>query len=70
MTLHDPGVVDVWDLGANFYLSESDIGKSRAAACADKLQELNAAVLVSAHSSEITDSFLSQFQVYVYLFGF
>lgn len=66
VTLHDTGVVDAWDLGANFYLSESDIGKPRAAACADKLQELNAAVLVSVHSSEITYDFLSSFQAAVF----
>eukprot|EP00250_Pteridium_aquilinum_P004385 c14598_g1_i1 orf=229-3372(-) len=66
VTLHDTGVVDAWDLGANFHLSESDIGKSRAAACADKLQELNAAVLVSVHSSEITHDFLSRFQAAVF----
>lgn len=66
VTLHDSGVVEAWDLGANFYFSDSDVGKPRAAACALKLQELNAAVLVSVHSSDITNGFLSSFQAAVF----
>ncbi|KAI5070106.1 hypothetical protein GOP47_0014449 [Adiantum capillus-veneris] len=66
VTLHDPGLVEACDLGANFYLTESDIGKPRATACAYKLQELNAAVLVTVQSADITHSFLSKFQAAVF----
>uniref|UniRef100_A0A7S4IAX6 E1 ubiquitin-activating enzyme n=2 Tax=Odontella aurita TaxID=265563 RepID=A0A7S4IAX6_9STRA len=42
ITLCDPSEVTSYDLGANFYLSESDLGKAnRAAICRDKLAELN-----------------------------
>ncbi|MCO5547118.1 hypothetical protein L7F22_000560 [Adiantum nelumboides] len=66
VTLHDPGLVEAWDLGANFYLSDSDIGKPRATACAYKLQELNAAVQISVQPAVITHSFLTNFQAAVF----
>lgn len=34
------------DLGSNFFLSEQDVGKPRASACAAKLADLNAMVTV------------------------
>jgi len=46
MTLYDPYEVNYYDLGGNFYLSESDIGKNRAKVCTDKLAELNQYVKV------------------------
>ena len=63
VTLHDTGLVEAWDLSANFCFLESDIGKNKASACADKLQELNTAVLVTVHTAEFSESFLSGFQV-------
>lgn len=69
VTLHDTGLVEAWDLSANFCLLESDIGKYKASACAEKLQELNTAVLVTVHTSEISESFLSGFQVLLLLFS-
>ncbi len=51
------------DLAAHFYLSEDDVGKNRAEACRDRLQELNIAVAVSASSDDLSEEFLSQFQV-------
>ncbi|KAL2611067.1 hypothetical protein R1flu_022759 [Riccia fluitans] len=65
VTLHDSGNVELWDLSAQFYLTESDVGKNRALACLDKLKELNAAVEVSTHVTEITTDFLANFQVVV-----
>lgn len=63
VTLHDTSNVELWDLSSQFYFSESDVGKNRAAACLDNLKELNVAVDVSIHTSEITPEFLSTFQV-------
>jgi len=63
VTVHDVKDVDMWDLSANFFLSDQDIGNNRALACVSKLQELNNAVLVSALTQELTKEHLSKFQV-------
>lgn len=65
VTLHDRAEVSLRDLGAQFYLSESDIGRNRAEACRDVLQELNTAVPITASAVELTAEFLSGFQVVV-----
>lgn len=46
-----------------FYLSESDVGKPRGPAAADKLAELNNYVAVSAHTGALDDAFLAKFHV-------
>lgn len=66
VTLHDQSNVEMWDLSGNFYFTEADIGKNRAVACCNKLQELNAAVTVSTLTSEITEEDISSFQVVVF----
>ncbi|XP_015695174.1 ubiquitin-activating enzyme E1 3-like isoform X2 [Oryza brachyantha] len=66
ITLHDVKNVEMWDLSANFFLSEKDIGNNRAAACVAKLQELNNAVLISALTEELTTEQLSKFQAVVF----
>ena len=48
VTVYDMEVVTMEDLGAQFYLTADDIGQNRAAACKDKLQDLNPAVSVTA----------------------
>jgi molybdopterin/thiamine biosynthesis adenylyltransferase len=63
VTLHDQSNVEMWDLSGNFYFTEADIGKNRAVACCNKLQELNVAVTVSTLTSELTEEHLSCFQV-------
>lgn len=63
MTLHDTGSVEPWDLSAQFYFTEADVGKNRAEACVDKLKELNLAVTVSTHTVDLTNDVLSSFQV-------
>lgn len=65
--LHDEGEVDMWDLSANFLLSESDIGKNRAEACVQKLQELNNAVKVTSLTAPLVKEQLSDFQVFAEL---
>ena len=47
VTLHDGHAATAADLGGNFYLSKSDVGKNRAAACSQQMQELNPAVRVT-----------------------
>ena len=63
VTLHDMEDVKIQDLSAQFYLTKADIGKNRAEACREKLQELNTAVAVSASSAELNEDLLSKFQV-------
>lgn len=65
VTIQDQKTVDVTDLGAQFYLTEEDLGKNRAEACRDKLQELNTSVAVSASSADLAEDFLKEFQVVV-----
>lgn len=63
VTLHDEGEVQLWDLSSNFIFSESDVGKNRALASVQKLQELNNAVVVSSLTTKLTKEKLSDFQV-------
>lgn len=63
MTLHDQGTVELWDLSSNFVFSENDVGKNRALASINKLQELNNAVVVLSLTTELTKEQLSNFQV-------
>lgn len=63
VTLQDTGVVELQDLGSHFYLTEADVGKNRAAACAARLQELNPAVAVTVAAAEIDDALCKKHQV-------
>ena len=48
LSIYDPTIAKINDLGSNFYLSENDIGKRRRdEACVKKLSELNPYVKVS-----------------------
>lgn len=53
------------DLGSQFYLSEADIGKPRAEACASKLSELNPYVPVSVVSGDLTTETVAGYRVVV-----
>jgi len=67
VVLHDDSPVEIRDLGANFYLSEGDVGKrSRAQASHSQLSELNPYVNVSVHSGPITEEVLAGFSVVVF----
>ncbi|OMO61961.1 UBA/THIF-type NAD/FAD binding protein [Corchorus olitorius] len=57
------GVVKLWDLSSNFVFSESDIGKTRAFASVQKLQEVNIAVIISTLTTKLTKEQLSDFQM-------
>ncbi|MBA0574668.1 hypothetical protein Golob_001855, partial [Gossypium lobatum] len=65
-TLHDEGIVELWDLSSNFAFSENDAGKNRALASVQKLQELNNAILVSTLTTKLTKEHLSDFQAVVF----
>ncbi|XP_057954289.1 ubiquitin-activating enzyme E1 1 isoform X2 [Malania oleifera] len=66
VTLHDEGSVELWDLSSNFIFSENDIGKNRALASVQKLQELNNAVVISTLTTKLTIEQLSDFQAVVF----
>ena len=69
VTLHDDTPTQMADLSAQFFLSESDIGFSRAARAAPHLAELNQYVPVNVHTGALSPNFCSQFGVVV-LTGF
>ncbi|CAI0474824.1 unnamed protein product [Linum tenue] len=66
VTLHDEGVVELWDLSSNFVFAEQDVGKNRALACIQKLQELNNSVLISTLTGPLKKEQLSDFQAVVF----
>jgi ubiquitin-activating enzyme E1 len=67
VTLHDPRpLASASDLGAAFYLDERDVGRNRAEAARERLQELNPAVEVSSSTAaELTPEVLAPFHVVV-----
>jgi len=65
--LHDDAVVEMRDLGGNFYLREQDVGKSsRAEACREQLSQLNPYVTVSVHAGPITEELISSISLAVF----
>ncbi|CAA0816861.1 Ubiquitin-activating enzyme E1 2 [Striga hermonthica] len=66
VTLHDEGTVELWDLSSNFVFSEKDLGKNRALASIQKLQELNNAVAISTLTTKLSIEQLSDFQAVVF----
>ncbi|CAG9316463.1 unnamed protein product [Blepharisma stoltei] len=60
VTLHDDSIISLYDLGTNFYISESHINQNRAESVVSKLQELNPNVSVNIHKGEITQEVISQ----------
>lgn len=65
VSLSDPTPTSLSDLSAQFYLSEDDIGKSRALCSAPKLSLLNQYVPVSCIEGDLTPEKISQFQVVI-----
>ncbi|GMP27267.1 hypothetical protein CsSME_00003335 [Camellia sinensis var. sinensis] len=61
VTLHDEVTVELWDLSSNFIFSENDVGKNRALASVQKLQELNNVVVISTLTTKLTEEQLSNF---------
>lgn len=66
VVLHDNAMVELRDLGANFYLSEEDVGRrTRAQACVSQLSELNPYVQVRVLDGPLTEEALAGFSVMV-----
>lgn len=65
VTLHDSTPVEIRHLGSQFYLSDADLGKPKAEACRESLQELNTSVSVMHATDELTETFLSGFDIVV-----
>ena len=65
LTLMDSSVVVLKDLSAQFYLTTDDVGKNKALACLDRLQELNVAVSCSVSDAPVSSENISQWNVVV-----
>lgn len=65
VTLSDDTLTTAWDLSAQFFLTEQDVGKPRAQSCASRLGELNSYVDVKVHSGAVTEAVISAHQVVV-----
>eukprot|EP01125_Pyxidicula_operculata_P004141 TRINITY_DN1601_c0_g1_i1.p1 TRINITY_DN1601_c0_g1~~TRINITY_DN1601_c0_g1_i1.p1 ORF type:complete len:1045 (-),score=324.97 TRINITY_DN1601_c0_g1_i1:139-3273(-) len=63
--LHDPQPVQISDLSSQFFLTEGDIGKTRADASISKILELNERVKVYVHNDELTEEVIKSFTVVV-----
>ena len=63
VVLHDSEDVRISDLGANFNLSETDVGRNRVDACLEKLRELNTAVAVESTAGTLDDAHLAAVDV-------
>ncbi|KAL3665956.1 hypothetical protein V7S43_008755 [Phytophthora oleae] len=66
ITLHDDGIAEIKDLGANFFLTEQDVGQPRASAVAHKLEELNKMVSVAVHKGPLTEEVVAKHNVVVF----
>lgn len=65
VTLFDNNKVTIHDLSAQYYLTEKDIGKSRALTSLEKLAQLNPYVPVNVHTGDLSDNFLKNFKVII-----
>ena len=65
VVLCDDHPTEMKDIGANFFLTEADIGAGRAASCASKLQELNGLVKVSCHHGVLDEELVASADVLV-----
>lgn len=65
VTLHDVKNTEWLDLSAQYYLTEDDIGKNRAAASFEKLAELNDSVSCHLLLDELSEDLVKQFDLIV-----
>eukprot|EP01027_Heterolobosea_sp_BB2_P001334 GEZU01002038.1.p1 GENE.GEZU01002038.1~~GEZU01002038.1.p1 ORF type:complete len:1006 (+),score=425.20 GEZU01002038.1:121-3138(+) len=66
VTLYDPKPVSWNDFSSQFYLKESSLGKNRVAESISQLKELNKYVEVVQHTGELTNDFITSFNVVVF----
>lgn len=69
VTLLDSTPTSTWDLGAQFFLREGDVGKPRAAACASGLQELNGYVTVGVEEGTLTAELVAGHDIVIMVDG-
>lgn len=65
VALYDKKAASWEDLASNFYISESELGKPRAALCAPKLAELNPYVPIKVVEGELTTTTIAEYKVVV-----
>jgi len=65
VTLHDTENVTVADLGAQFFLRETDIGTNRATASYQRAAELNSYVSMSHETGQLTEEMVKEHSVVV-----
>ncbi|KAK6027321.1 ubiquitin-activating enzyme E1 [Ostertagia ostertagi] len=65
VTLHDTKETRWLDLSAQYYLTENDVGKNRAAASFERLAELNDSVNCHLLVNELTEDVVKQFDLVV-----
>ena len=64
VTIYDPTIVKISDVGTNFYINESQVGKvSKAQACYAQLKELNPYIEVDVLPAEPTNELLKTYSV-------
>ncbi|RIB05713.1 sumo-activating enzyme subunit 1, partial [Gigaspora rosea] len=66
ITIIDHNVVTEEDLGAQFFVTEADIGKNKAIVSADRIRQLNPRVVVTADNNDIrtkSDDFFKPFDL-------
>eukprot|EP01084_Bolivina_argentea_P205252 350677_1 len=62
VTVYDDDIVQIADLGTNFYLKPSHVSNcSRSEACTETLSELNPYCQVTSKSGNLTDEFIQSF---------
>ncbi|KDO35490.1 hypothetical protein SPRG_00337 [Saprolegnia parasitica CBS 223.65] len=66
VTIYDDEVADIKDVGVNFFLTEDDVGKPRAAAVAHRLAELNKMVTLKVHTGSLTEDVVARHNVVVF----
>ncbi|KNB45222.1 ubiquitin-activating emzyme E1 [Blastocystis sp. subtype 4] len=68
VAIYDNEAACIKDMSSNFYISEQDLGKSRAevrliGVCLPKLRELNSYVNVMRRAEDLTEEYIKSFRV-------
>mmetsp|Transcript_10787 Transcript_10787/g.19665 ORF Transcript_10787/g.19665 Transcript_10787/m.19665 type:complete len:1186 (+) Transcript_10787:88-3645(+) len=64
--VHDDELVRIEDLGCNFYLDDSDVGKPRGQASSKELADINPNTYFSVHTGEVTTSVLAEYSTVIF----
>jgi hypothetical protein len=63
LTLHDPRTIELADLSSQFYCTEADVGKNRAAVSRDRLADLNQYVKIDVLEGPVGAAELANFSL-------